>query len=103
MTMKMKVLVTSAILLVVGIAMVAFVDTKGPEPSFACAAEGTASSGFSDSSQGDCPVSIESFNEWSEWVGKPQIGKIAGLGVAAAGLVVGVVGLVMRSRPRERG
>lgn len=98
MTTKAKLLVTSGILIVVGVLMVVFLNTKGPEPTFVCTTGSGATSGFTDASQNNCPVSIESYKAWSEWYSKPQYGKIAGLGIAAVGIVVGVVGLVKRSR-----
>jgi hypothetical protein len=100
MSVKSKLLITAAAFIVVGALMVAFLDTKGPEPSFVCVTDGGATSGFTDSSQGNCPVSIESYNKWANWYSSPQIGKIAGLGIVVVGIVVGIVGIVKRSKPR---
>ncbi len=97
MPVKKKLFITSIALMLIGVAMMIFVDTKGPEPKFTCASANGPTAGFSDSSQNNCAVSIESYNKWSEWFTKPNYGKIAGLGVVVVGLVVGVVGLVKRS------
>ena len=96
MATKGKLLIASAIMIVGGVLMLLFFDTRGPEPAFVCAAENSPTAGFSDASQNDCPISIESYNAWQEW-DKPQYGRIAGLGIAVAGLVVGIVGLVKKS------
>lgn len=101
MSVKSVVLVTGIVLIGVGTLMTVFLDTKGPEPSFVCAT-GQQTSGFTDSSQDNCPVSIDSYNKWRDWYGMPNYGKIAGLGVAAVGLVssvgAGIAMLVARSR-----
>jgi len=97
MSTKAKLLAVSAAMLIVGGLMIAFLNTKGAEPTFTCVTDGGATSGFTDSSRNDCPVSIDSYNTWREWSGTPQYGRIAGLGIAVVGLVIGVVGLVKRS------
>lgn len=101
MSTKSKLFIIFLGLLIIGVLMIIFVDTKGPEPSFVCAT-GQQTSGFSDSSQDNCPVSIESYNKWRDWYGMPNYGKIAGLGIAAVGLIgsisTGIAMLVSRSR-----
>lgn len=96
--MKKKLLIISAALLVVGGLMIAFLDTKGAAPAFECTSEHGPTSGFSDSSQNDCPISIESFNKWREWNKSPHYGRIAGLGLVVIALVTGVTGLVLRKK-----
>lgn len=105
MSIKRKLLVAFAAIFVVGVLMIAFVDTKGPEPDFECAAEGAPTSGFSDSSQGDCPVSIDSYNTWREWYTTPQHGKSLGVVLAAVAVLgsigVGIASIVGRVRSRR--
>lgn len=98
MSIKKKLLLSSAALIVVGVLIAFFVNTKGTEPSFECAPADGPTSGFTDSSQNNCPVSIDSYNAWREWRKQPYYGRIAGLGVVTVGLVVGVVGLVKKSK-----
>lgn len=88
----MKLLIVSIVLLLAGGLAMTFGDTRGEEPAVECAAEGTPSSGFTDEEQGGCPLSVESWNAYSEWRTQPQPVKIAGLfaTVIGVGLAVGV-------------
>lgn len=76
--------------------LLSFVVQPGP-PAPECAAPGAPSSGFVDSDNPDCAITIESFEEIREYETSPKLFRIAGLGLVLAGLVVGVVGLVRRS------
>lgn len=96
--MKKKLLIISAALIVVGGLMMAFLDTKGAAPKLECTSINGPTSGFTDESQDNCPVSIESYNEWREWSKGPHYGRIAGLGVAVVGLLTGISSLFIRKK-----
>lgn len=102
MSGKIKLLIVALVLILGGGLAAAFGDTRGPEPELVCVSENGPTSGFTDSSQGDCPVSIESFNEWSDWYSAAQPVKGVGVIVAGVGIVlaggVGVTALVQKSR-----
>lgn len=104
MSGKMKLLIVAIVLILGGGLAMAFGDTRGEEPQLECIPEGEPSSGFVDHDQGGCPVSVESWNEYSEWRTQPQPVKIAGLfaGVVGVGLAVGVgvTAVVQKSRKR---
>lgn len=100
MTKKAKLLLVSALVMVVGIFGIFFFDTKGPEPKLVCAPANGPTSGFSDSSQGDCPVSIESYNTWREWRSGPNPGRIAGLGIAVIGLI-SLIAVAVAVKPKK--
>lgn len=104
MSGKMKLLIVAIVLILGGGLAMAFGDTRGEEPQLECAPEGEATSGFVDHDKDDCPISIESWNEYSEWRSQPQPVKIAGLfaGVVGVGLGVGVgvTAIVQKSRKR---
>lgn len=104
MSKKAILLIISLILVVVGVPLSVFADTKGPEPTLVCAKEGEPTSGYKSDDK-DCPISIESMRKWSEWFGKPQPVKIAGLFTAAGGVLlasgVGVTALVQKVRRKK--
>jgi len=73
-----------------------FVLQPGP-PEPVCAAAGAPSSGFVDSDR-NCEITIESYDRIREYETSPKLFRIAGAGLVLVGLVVGVAGLVKRSR-----
>jgi hypothetical protein len=87
-------LVASAGLIVLGIALFAL-QPGPPEP--VCATDPNATSGFTDPEQ-DCPISIESMNAIRDHETAPKVFRIAGVGVAAAGLVLAAAVAVARIR-----
>ena len=98
MSLKKKLLSIAAVLLVLGGLLLAFGDTRGPEPEVECALEGTPTSGYMTDK---CPdgTTIESQKEWGEWYSMPRYGRIAGLGIVVVSIIVGIVGLA--SRPKK--
>lgn len=102
MSGKVKLLIIGIVLVLVGGLAVGFGDTKGEPPQLECVEEGMPSSGFIDYDQDDCPVSMESWNEYSQWRTQPQPIRVAGLltGLAGVGLAigVGVTALVQQNR-----
>ena len=102
MSGKIKLLIVALVLILAGGLAAAFGDTRGPEPELVCVSENGPTSGFTDSSQGDCPESIESYNEWADWYSAAQPVKGVGVIVAGVGIVlaggVGVTALVQKSR-----
>jgi hypothetical protein len=90
MATKAKLLVAAAALVVVGILLI-FLQ-PGP-PAGECVAEGEPSSGFVDDDSG-CPISIESYEEISDYESAPKPFRIAGLLVVVIGLGVGGYALV---------
>lgn len=80
----------------IALGVVAFVLQPGP-PDPVCVEQGTPSSGFEDSESG-CPISMESFEEISDYNSAPKPFRIAGLLLVVVGLAVGVVGLVKGRR-----
>ena len=97
MTLKKKLLSFAGALVVVGALLMAFGDTRGPEPSVECAEKGMPTSGYQSST---CPngTTIESQKEWGEWYSMPRYGRIAGLGITVAGIATGIAGLVVRNK-----
>jgi hypothetical protein len=87
-------LVVSAGLIVLGIALFA-VQPGPPEP--VCATDPNATSGFTDPEQ-DCPISIDSMNAIRDHETAPKVFRIAGVGVAGAGLVLAAMVAVARIR-----
>ena len=74
------------------------------ESVFECVGEDEPSSGFVDGSQGDCPISIESYNEYRDLVTQTTPLQFVGRSLAliallllAAGTILGIVNIV-RSR-----
>ena len=90
-------LVASAGLIVLGIALFAL-QPGPPEPG--CATDPNATSGFTDPEQ-DCPISIDSMNAIREHEAAPKWFRIAGVGVAVVGVVIGGVA-VFRKPQREK-
>lgn len=80
----------------------AFGDTRGEEPELLCAPEGEATSGFVDHDQDDCPITIESWNEYANWSSQLQPVKIIGLFATVAGvglgIGVGITAVVQKAR-----
>jgi hypothetical protein len=89
---KKKLLLVAAALVVLGAVLMAL--PRFGEPDLVCVSEGEPSSGFADADQGDCPVSIESYNEYAEWNSGPVWTRIGGLVLVVGGLGVGVTALV---------
>lgn len=98
MSTKKKFLLSSAALIVAGVLTVVIVNITSTEPSFTCAEDGKPTAGFTDNSQNNCAITIESYNAWLEWRKERQVYRNIGLGIAAVGLVVGVIGLVKKSK-----
>lgn len=96
---KSKVLfAVAAVLVVLGVVLMVM-PTPG-EPDLVCAPEGAPSSGFADGDQDDCPVTIESMNEYNDWASGPRWDNIAGLVLVVAGLgTAGVAVVKARRRP----
>jgi hypothetical protein len=86
----------AAALLVLGIALLV-IPSPG-EPSLQCVSESAPSSGFTDADQDNCPVSIESMNEYSDWSSGPRWDNIAGLVLIVAGLGTGGAAVVKARR-----
>lgn len=105
MSGKMKLLIIAFVLILGGGLGIAFGDTRGEEPAVECVTDGGATSGFVDDDQGGCPISIESWNEYAEWLSEPQPVRAAGflVGLAGVGLAVGVgiTALVQKARKRS--
>lgn len=95
---KLVLLGVAGALLLLGV--LSFVLQPGP-PDPECAPAGAPSSGFVAEDNPDCAISIESFAEIKEYETSPKLFRIAGLGLVLAGLVVGVVSVVKRSRDPE--
>lgn len=86
----------AAVLIVVGIALLV-IPTPG-EPGLKCVSESSQSSGFVDEDQDNCPVSIESYDDYREWESGPKIDNIVGLVLVLAGFVAVGVAVVKRRR-----
>jgi hypothetical protein len=91
-------LLASAGLIVLGIALFAL-QPGPPEP--VCATDPNSTSGFTDPEQ-DCPISIDSMNAIRDHESAPKVFRIAGVGLAAAGLVLATVVAVARIRGPRR-
>ncbi len=89
-------LAAAAVLVVLGVVLMVM-PTPG-EPELVCAPAGAPSSGFADGDQDDCPVTIESANEYNDWASGPRWDNIAGLVLVVVGLGTGVVALVTARR-----
>jgi len=94
MALRGKLLITALILVIIGLVGMFAIDSRGPEPDFVCVEQGEPSSGFTDLENDECPISIESFNEWSDWNSQPRVSAIIGITVVIVGLGVGVTGLI---------
>lgn len=76
------------------VGVVAFLLQPGaPDPE--CVPDGSPSSGFID---GDCNISIESWEKIADHNSSPKPFRIVGLLLVLAGIVVGVVALVKRPK-----
>lgn len=105
MSNKLKLLIVAAVLILGGALAVAFGDTRGEEPALECVAEGGPTSGFVDHDQDGCPVSIESWNEYADWLSEPQpvkaVGSLAVLAGVGLGVGVGITAIVQKSRRKN--
>jgi hypothetical protein len=97
---KKKLLLVAAVMLVVGIFLM--VLPSPGEPALECVPEGQPSSGFRDADQDNCPVSIESYNDYAEWSSSPKWDNIGGLVLVLGGLGVGVTALVRGRSKRTK-
>lgn len=68
--------------------------TWSPDP--VCAEPGAPTSGFVAEDDPNCAITIENYNEIRDYETSPKLFRIAGLLLVLSGLVVGVVGLVLR-------
>ena len=93
MLAKNILLIASLVLIVGGVPLLIFGDTRGPEPQVECAEVGKATSGFSTD---ECPdgTTIESQKDWFEWNSTPRYGRIAGLVMILLGLLSGIISLI---------
>lgn len=101
MSAKKKLLIISGALIAVSVITLFLLASRffTPEPKFECVGHGQPSSGFSDKSQGNCPISIESYNKWRDWE-YPSYRRFVGvpaLVLLLSGIVVGIVGLTRKS------
>lgn len=94
-----KFLAIAGALILLGV--LAFVLQPGP-PESECVPTNGPTSGFMDEEK-DCAISIESFEEISDYNSSPKPFRIAGLLLIVAGIVVGVVGLVKGRRSGTSG
>lgn len=98
--------VTSAVVVIAGVLLVAFGDTRGNAPALTCAEQGMPTSGFTDPKRDNCPVNTESFDAWAKWRSQPQPLKIVGAAAVVAGVVglvgVGIAAIVQKSRSRAQ-
>lgn len=69
MNLKKTLLIVAAALFLSATALFVLSGTRffTPKPELECTTEGSPSSGFSDPSQGDCPISIDSYNAVRDW------------------------------------
>ena len=90
MSAAKRVLIFALVLLLAG------VGTIGISLKYECVTDEPVSSGFSDPNQGDCPVTIESYEARSRWESQGWLGESAYpvRKVAAAGVVLGIIGLI---------
>lgn len=105
MSGKMKLLIVAIVLILGGGLAIAFGDTRGEEPAVECVTDGGPTSGFVDEDQGGCPITIESWNEYADWLTEPQpvraIGFLAGLAGVGLAAGVGITALVQKARKRN--
>jgi hypothetical protein len=94
---KMVLFALAGGLLLLGV--LAFVLQPGP-PAPVCAEAGAPTSGFVDSDL-NCAITIESYNKIREYETSPKLFRFAGAGLVLLGLLVGVAGVLKRSRPDE--
>ena len=89
----------AAALVVVGV-LAFFLQPGAPDSE--CADDPNVTSGFVDEEK-DCPISIESWEEISDYESSPKLFRIAGLLLIVAGVIVGIVALVVRPRRSNDG
>lgn len=105
MSNKLKLLIVAVVLILGGVLAMAFGDTRGEAPAVECVAEGMPSSGFVDDDQGGCPISVESWNEYAEWLTQPRpvilAGGLATLAGVGLGVGVGITAIVQKARRKN--
>jgi len=96
MSTRAKLLIAALGLVIVGLISVFAIDPRGAEPELVCVKEGQPFSGCRDSEQNNCPVSDESYAQWSDWDSQGRW--TAGLGgiLIVGGVAVGVVSMMKR-------
>lgn len=94
---KKSALILAGALIVLGI--ICFPLQNLGKPDAECVPEGSPSSGFVDDESG-CAISIESWEEISDWNSGPKLFRIAGLILIVGGVGVGIYGLTRKSTPR---
>ncbi len=88
------------VMMVLGIVAFPMETVVNPEPEARCAPAGAAkTSGFVDEESG-CAITIESWEEVSDWRSSPKWFRIMGLALVFFGLVGGIVGLILFLRGR---
>ena len=95
MSAAKRVLIFALVLLVAGVGIIgiSLIPASGSAPKYECVTDEPVSSGFSDPNQGDCPVTIESYEARARWESQGWLGESA-YPVAAAGVVLGIIGLI---------
>lgn len=96
MSARAKLLIAALGLVIMGLIGIFAIDPRGAEPELICVKEGQPFSGWRDSEQNNCPVSDESYAQWSDWDNQGRW--TAGIGVilVGAGAGVGVVSFMKR-------
>ncbi|OMG24949.1 hypothetical protein BKH36_12425 [Actinomyces naeslundii] len=98
MSAAKRVLIFALVLLVAGVGIIgiSLIPASGSAPKYECVTDEPVSSGFSDPNQGDCPVTIESYEARARWESQGWLGESAYpvRKVAAAGVVLGIIGLI---------
>lgn len=107
-TPKIIILTSLAVMILSAGVILASAIKTGPKPRFECVPNGTPSSGFSDKSQGNCPISIESYNKVIDWekgiYGDAKLTVNRTLGVIFLLSLVGLVtGSVMSKQAKKAG
>ena len=110
MSASKRVLIFALVLLVVGVGAigVSLIPASGEAPKYECVTDGSVSSGFSDLDQGDCPITIESYQARAQWKSQGWLGESAYTvrKAAAGGVVLGIIGLiaagVMKTTQRKK-
>lgn len=101
MSAAKRIFIFALVLLVsgVGVMAISLIPPSGSGPKYECVTDEPVSSGFSDPEQGDCPVTIESYRDRTQWESQGWLGEIAYpiRKAAAAGVVVGFIGLIAAS------
>lgn len=96
---KSKLLIVAGVLFVVAVVLMAL--PRFGEPELECAPKGGATSGFESDELG-CPISIESFNEYTEWESGPIWTRIGGLALVVVAGGVAVTAVVKGRRDKKK-